>query len=113
MIVQDWLLHKSYNTKRVLIHDGQVNGTLIDDFNYTAKEFRAIGTQKQLDNAINGEWTLKIKEFYDYNVLSKECFWGGNEVERKEYNEKIKENLKFYKRIYKENKNKLLILRIN
>jgi len=113
MLVQDWILHKSYNPIRVLISDGQINGSLIEDFNYTAKEFRVIGTQNQLDKAINGEWTLKIKEFYDYTVLPKEYFWWGNEVERKEYNKKVKENLKFYKRIYKENKNKLLILRIN
>ena len=110
MIVQDWVLYKSYNPSSVLVADGQI-GTYIEDFNYTAKEFRVIGTQEQLDKAINGEWTLKIKEFYDYTVLPKECFWWGNEVERKEYNKKVEENLKFYRKLYKENENKLLILR--
>ena len=49
MIVQDWVLHKSYNPSIVWVSDGEVNGAYIQDFNYTAKEFRAIGTQEQLD----------------------------------------------------------------
>ena len=110
MLVQDWILHKSYNPSSVLIADGKI-GTYIEDFNYTAKEFRAVGTQEQLDEAINGDWDLKIDEFYTYEPVSKENFWY-KEERREQYNKKVEENLKFYRKLYKENENKLLILRI-
>jgi len=112
MIVQDWILHKSYNPSIVWVSDGEVNGAYIQDFNYTAKEFRAIGTQEQLDEAINGEWTLKIDEFYTYEPVSKEDFWY-KEEKREQYNKKVTENLKIYRKLYKKNKNELLILRTN
>ena len=110
MLVQDWVLYKSYNPSSVLVADGYF-GTYVQDFNYTAKEFRAVGTQEQLDEAINGEWNLKIDEFYTYEPVSKEDFWH-KEERREQYNKKIEENLKFYRKLYKENENKLLILRI-
>ena len=109
MLVQDWVLHKSYKPSSVLVADGQI-GTYIEDFNYTAKEFRAVGTQEQLDEAINGEWTLKVDEIYSYEPVSKDDFWY-KEEKREQYNKEIKENLKFYRKLYKENENKLLILR--
>ena len=111
MIVQDWILHKSYNPSSVWVSDGEVNGVYVKDFNYTAKEFRAIGTQEQLDEAINGEWTLKIDEIFSYETVSKEDFWY-REDRRERYNNMIEKNLKLYRKLYKKNKNELLILRI-
>lgn len=112
MIVQDWVLHKSYNPSSTWIADGQINGAYTQDFNYTAKEFRVMGTQEQLDDAINGEWALKIDEIYPYEPVSKEDFWY-KEDRRERYNKKVEENLNFYLTLYKKNKNELLILRTN
>ena len=121
IIIQDWILEKEYIAASVWNHHKGQTGGYVSDFIEGQKSYRLVGTKKQIRQWADKQ-TFILDEVYTYEPFDKKhtyfkdiCFSDKYEhlPTRKEYNKKYYDDLKFYKELYKENKNELLVLRNN
>lgn len=123
IVIEDWVLEKSYEPKAVWCHNKGDTGGYISDFEKMSKEYRVVGTKKQIAKELAKDKWDGLDEVYSYEPFDKKhtyfkdiCFSDNPEYNlptRKEYNKKFLQDLKEYKELYTKNKNKLLILRTN
>jgi len=121
LVIEDWYLQKEYQASGVWSHDKGYTGGYISDFKEAQTSYRLVGTKEQIQ-----EWSESqdfiLDEVYGYRPFDKDhtyfkdiCF--SNTIDtlptREEYNKKFYKKLKEYSKMYKENKNELLILRTN
>lgn len=110
--IEDWYLQKEYQAAAVWNHFK--NGH-IQDFKEAQTSYRLVGTQEQIDEWSNKQ-TFILDEVYSYEPIDKDSYWDGiccgteKTPSRKEFNNNFKKDYKEYLKLYKENKNQLLIL---
>ena len=115
IVIEDWYLQKEYQAASVWNHEK--DGYIIDD-KEVQTSYRLVGTKEQIT-----KWARKqgfiLDEVYRYSPIKKDSYWDGicchdkrlsGLPTRAEYNKKWRKDFKEYSELYKENKNKLLIL---
>ena len=119
LIIEDWILEKEYLPAGVWSHDKGYTGGYIQDYKYAQKSYRVVGTEKQIADWAAAEDFI-LDEVYGYEPVAKDSYWDGivcgeraDRPTREEYNNKYKTDLERYTEMYKENNNKVLILRTN
>jgi len=125
IIIEDWYLQEEYQAKAVWNHfkDGfsrsqEIGGwdtSYVQDFKKAQTSFRLVGTEKQI-----ADWSKKqsfiLDEVYSYEPIAKDSYWDGiccgteNTPSRIEYNKTFNDEYKEILKMYKANKNNLLIL---
>jgi len=120
IVIEDWIMQKDYKPAAVWTHCKGNIGGYVQDFVLDQISYRVVGTKKQISDWAK-EADFIVDEVYAYNPIDKGSYWDGiccapNSPKlptRAAYNKKYKKELKRYTELYKENKNKLLILRTN
>jgi hypothetical protein len=117
LLIEDWVLYE-YQLVGFKGTDAYT-GLEFSDCKQEARSLRVVGTKAQLKKTIKG---YKIDEVYGYNKEKKGSYWEGicfsddptsTKPTLKEYNQKFTDDLERYTKMYKQNKNKVLILRTN
>lgn len=114
LIIEDWVLY-DYELVGFVSTDAYT-GQEFADCKQQAKSLRVVGTKEQLREAIQN---YNIDEVYSYKKEKKGSYWEdicfsekhSTLPTLKEYNKKYADDLARYTKMYKQNKNKILILR--